>query len=719
MNMKKIFLTLFVVFISLQFSLADEGMWLLTMLNKTYPQMKAEGFKLSPEDIYSINKASIKDAVVIFGGFCTGEIVSDKGLVFTNHHCGFGSIQSHSSVDHDYLTNGFWSKSLSEELPNPGLYVLFLVRMDDVTKGVLKGVNDNMTEPQRDKIIQKNIRKIQKKAMKSYDKNNGYIAQVRSFFKNNQYFLIIYRKYQDVRLVAAPPASIGKFGGDTDNWMWPRQTGDFSVFRIYMSPDGKPAKYSPKNIPLKPKYVIPISLKGQKPGDYAQIMGFPGRTNRYMPTYGIDEVMNIVNKDRAKIRGIRQKILWKNMMADKEIYIKYASKYARSSNYWKYSIGQNQGLKRLKVLKKKKNLENKFSKWINSDPKLKAKYGNILSTFKSVYYQRKDYVNADIYLRECLIYGTEYVSFAYKAKKVYNLLKKGNSKDLDAAIKKLKIVANKFFKNYDAPTDREASIAMLKLFASDIDGKFYPDFINKAKSKYGTYDNFVNNVFKKSFFITKDRFDKFIANPNLKEIQNDPAFVEALSVFNKKTEVTSEINKTKENLKRAYRLWMDALMQMEKNKLFYPDANFTMRLTYGTVGGYSPKDGVIYKYYTTLKGVMQKEDPNNPEFIVPKKLKKLYKTKNFGQYADADGSMHVCFLTNNDITGGNSGSPVFNGNGQLMGLAFDGNWEAMSGDIAFEPKLQRTICVDIRYILFIIDKYGNDKRLIKELNLIK
>ncbi len=717
--MKRLFL-LFTIFLSVIVSRADEGMWLMTMLDKTYPQMKAEGFKLSPEDIYNINKASLKDAVVIFGGYCTGEIVSDQGLIFTNHHCGFGSIQAHSSVEHDYLTDGFWAKTLADELPNPGLFVKFLVKMEDVTNQVLKGVKDEFDETQREKIINKNIDKITKKALKNYAKDEGYEAIVKSFFDNNQYFLVIYQRYDDVRLVGAPPVSIGKFGGDTDNWMWTRHTGDFSIFRVYTAPDGKPAKYSPDNVPMKPKYVIPISLNGQKPGDYAMILGFPGRTQRYLTTYGISEVMDVINTDRAKIRGVRQEILWNDMMADKEVYIKYASKYARSSNYWKYSIGQNQGLKRLNVLKKKKDLENKFNNWLdNVGATYKLKYMNVLPTFKEVYSERRKYVNAEIYLKECFLYGTEYIYFAHKAEKVYNLLKDNKTKELPEAIADLKLAAKKFFKNYNAPTDKKASLAMLKLFAQDIDPEFYPTFVNKSKTDFKDFDAYIDDVFKRSIFISEERFNKFLDDPKLETIEQDPAFVAALSVFGKYDELKVKTSNYDEKLKTAKRLWLDGIMRMQPNKLFYPDANFTMRMTYGTVGGYSPKDGVIYKYYTTLKGIMEKEDPENPEFIVPDKLKKLYQNKDYGQYADKDGTLHVCFLTNNDITGGNSGSPVFNGEGQLIGLAFDGNWEAMSGDIAFEPDLQRTICVDVRYVLFIIDKYGEATRLIDELQLVK
>jgi len=717
--MKKL-TTLFLIFIiSFQFVKADEGMWLLTMLNKTYPQMKAEGFKLTPEDVYSINKSSLKDAVVIFGGFCTGEIVSDKGLVFTNHHCGFGAIQSHSSVEHDYLTDGFWAQSLDEELPNPGLYVKFLVKMDDVTSQVLKGVKDDMTEEKRNKIIDKNITKITDKATKEYKKEEGYLAEVKSFFHNNQYFLIIYQKYDDVRLVGTPPNSIGKFGGDTDNWMWTRHTGDFSIFRVYMSPDGKPAEYSPDNVPLKPKYVIPVSVAGYKEGDYAQIMGFPGRTERYAPSYAIRETMDIVNVDIAKIRGVRQEILWNDMMADQDIYIKYASKYARSSNYWKYSIGQNQGLKRLKVLKRKKEIEDKFSKWIAKDPQREAEFKDVLPTFKEVFSERSNDMNALIYLSECFRRGTEYIAFAHQADKLQEALKSEDNNEIRNATEKLKEYAKNFFKDYSPSTDKKASVAMLDLFKSDIVPDYYPSFIEEANNNFRNNEAYVADIFKRSVFVSKEKFNKFIANPTLDVLENDPAFKQASSFYDKYNEVRAKVKKSSNKLEKVYRLWMKGLMEMMPDKTFYPDANFTMRYTYGTIGGYSPKDAVYYNYFTTLTGIMEKEDPNNPDFIVPKKLKELYEKKDYGQYADKDGKMHVCFLTNNDITGGNSGSPVFNGEGQLIGLAFDGNWEAMSGDIAFETNLQRCICVDVRYVLFIIDKYGNDTRLIDELNLVK
>lgn len=718
--MKKIFVAFIVMLFSLQVSFADEGMWLLTFLDKNYEDMKADGFLLTPEDIYNINESSIKDAIVIFGGFCTGEIVSDKGLIFTNHHCGYGQIQAHSTVEHDYLTDGFWAESFSDELPNPGLFIKFLIQMNDVTPDVLKKVDDEMTEEERDEQIEKNIKKIKKKVSKDFSEEDGYEVLVQSFFENNQYFVIVYQKFNDVRLVGTPPNSIGKFGGDTDNWMWTRHTGDFSVFRVYADKNGNPADYSTENVPLKPKHVLPVSLKGVKEGDYAMVLGFPGRTNRYMTTYGISEVMNITNNNREIIRGARQQVLREDMLADQSVYIKYASKYARSSNYWKYSIGQNQGLKKLKVMDKKKNLENKFNKWIAMDEQRKARYGDVLPTFQKVYADRKDVVFAELYLRECFISGSEYINFAHNTENLYNILREGKTgEELEAEIKALKEISKDFFKDYNAPTDKKASKVMFKLFVEKVDAKFHPSFFNTNLKKFSNCSDFVDDVFKKSFFVNQKKFENFLSNPSLETLENDPAFVASMSVFEKRKDLRKILKEGNDKLAKAKRLWLEGLMKMQPAKFFYPDANFTMRMTYGTVGGYSPKDGLDYRYNTTLKGYMEKEDPENPDFTVPDKLKELYKNKDYGQYANEDGTMPVCFLSDNDITGGNSGSPVLNAKGELIGLAFDGNWEAMSGDIAFETELQRCINVDIRYVLFVIEKYGGAKRLIDELNIVK
>jgi len=714
--MKKIFLFLFLAIFSVQISLADEGMWLFTMLNKNYEQMKQLGFKLTPEDIYSVNNACMKDAIVSFGGFCTGEIVSDKGLVLTNHHCGYGQIQAHSTVEHDYLTDGFWAASFQDELPNPGLFVRILVRMDDYSTEMLKGVKDNMTESERDEILKKNAEKLKKDAQKEFNEKDGYDVVIQSFFNNNQFFRIIYLKYEDVRLVGTPPSSIGKFGGDTDNWMWTRHTGDFSVFRIYSAPDGKPAKYSTNNVPFKPKYVIPVSISGIEEGDFSMILGFPGRTNRYSTTYGIEEVMNVTNVPRAKIRGIRQEVLMKDMRADQAVYIKYAAKYARSSNYWKYSIGQNQGLKRLKVLDKKQQLENQFAEWIKTNNK--TEYFDVFAIQKEVYNSRHNFIYADTYLRECFTSGSEFVAFAYRSKKVVEMLKGHDNLELfNEEVLKLKKAGEDFFKNYNAETDKKSSKAMISLFVADVEKSFYPSFIESTDAI--ELDRIIENVFANSIFVDQAKFDKFIQMPTLSAVENDAALKIAMSVYSKIDEINTELAVGDEKLKRANRLWLKGLMEMQKDKLFYPDANSTIRMSYGTIGGYSPKDGINYKYYTTIEGIMEKDDINNPDFTVPSKLKKLYETKNYGRYADKNGKLPVCFLSNNDITGGNSGSPVLNGKGELIGIAFDGNWEAMSGDLAFEPDYQRTISVDIRYVLFIIEKYGEAKRLVDEMKIVK
>lgn len=716
--MKRILSIIALVF-TFSFVYADEGMWLLTMLDNIYPQMQKEGLKLTPEQIYSVNHSSLKDAIVSLGGYCTGEIVSDKGLMLTNHHCGYGNIQAHSTVEQDFLTNGFWSQSYEEELPNPGLFVRFLVSINDVTADVLKGIKDQTPEDKRNEIIKANSDKIEKEALAKLPQNKGYETMVRSFYNDNRYFIITYQKFTDVRLVGAPPSSVGKFGGDTDNWMWTRHTGDFSIFRVYCAPDGTPADYSPNNVPLTPKQSLNVSLNGVKEGDFAMILGYPGRTSRYATSFEVMETMNDVNDPRAKIRGIKQDIWMQDMKSNTEINIKYASKYASSSNYWKYSIGQNQGLKNLNVIAKKQEIEKKFTEWYSKNPDLKARYENVLPNIKKAYEQRNDYVFASTYIRECFTGGSEYIGFARRAKDLYDALKANKTDDIAGLVKKLKAQSAAFFKDYNAPTDKKSSLAMLNLFTTDVQTQFYPTFINDSKNLYGNYDKYIDQLFATSIFVSADKFNQFLANPTAEVLEKDLAFVAANSVFDKIEEIRKYLDPIDEQLKASKRLWFEGLMKMQPDKLFAPDANSTMRLTYGTVGGYSPKDGMDYKFFTTTRGILEKEDETNSEFMVPNKLKNLILNKDFGKYADADGTMHVCFLTNNDITGGNSGSPVMDANGSLIGLAFDGNWEAMSGDIAFEPDLQRTIVVDIRYVLFVIDKLGNCNRLIKEMNIVK
>ena len=696
---------------------ADEGMWLLPLVQKlNIEKMQEMGFKLTAEDIYSINKSSLKDAVVIFGGGCTGELISDKGLILTNHHCGYGAIQQLSSVDHNYLEDGFWAKNFNEELPAEGIKVTFLKYMEDVTTQALEGVTSEMTEEEREAKINTNSKAIATKAAEG----NHYKTMVRDYFNGNQFFLVVYEVFEDVRLVGTPPSSIGKFGHDTDNWMWPRHTGDFSMFRVYADKDGKPAKYSKDNVPFKPAHHLPISLKGVEMEDFAMTIGFPGSTDRYLTSWGIEERMNIINQSRIVPRGIKQDIWLADMKADEKVNIQYASKYAGSSNYWKNSIGMNRGLEKLNVLDQKRALENTFAQWVAADQNRKAEYGEVLPSLQKNYTEQAPFLKANQFLRECMIGGTEIYYFALRAGALKKALENGNAEEIETAKKSLDETGKAFYKNYYNKTDEKVMGALLKLYHDDIDKTYHPAFFAMIAKKYkGDFSKYAADLFKKSIFADEARFNSFIANPSLKALSSDAAFTGAEAIIAVNRQLAEKLQATSQVIERSNRLFLKGLMEMQNNRTFYPDANFTMRLSYGKVGNYEPKDGVIYKHYTTLTGVMEKEDPNNWEFVVSPKLKELYKNKDFGQYADKDGYMPVCFTTDNDITGGNSGSPVINANGELFGLAFDGNWEAMSGDIAFETQLQKCINVDIRYVLFIIDKYAGASNLIEEMTLVK
>ena len=700
-----------------QLAKADEGMWLLPLINKlNIEKMQEMGFKLSAEDVYSINNSSLKDAVVIFGRGCTGEIISDQGLLLTNHHCGYGNIQELSSVEHNYLKDGFWAKSLEEELPAPGLSVKFLKYMTDVTADINKELNSNMSEAERAAKIQQ----VSARLVQEAQKGNNYSIAVEDYFEGNQYFLIAYEVFTDIRFVGAPPSSIGKFGFDTDNWMWPRHTGDFSMFRVYCGPDGKPAEYSKDNKPYKPAHHLPVSLKGVQMDDYAMTIGFPGSTERYLTSWGIEERMDIINQARIKPRGVKQDIWQADMRADEKVNIQYASKFAQSANYWKNSIGMNKGLENLNVVDKKRELEAEFAKWVASNKSNQAKYGNVLAELEKAYADREPYIEALSFLQECQLRGAEVFYFAYKASGLEKALEEGNQERIDQITKALKAEGEVFFKDYYPETDRKVIGALLKMYKEGIDAEFHPSFYSFVDKKFkGDFQKFADNVFSKSVFMDQDRFNAFLENPSLKVLQKDLAFIAGVSSIEKYREIKSKEAASTVAIDKNNRLFIAGLMEMQPEKVFYPDANFSMRLSYGKVGDYEPKDGVLYKHYTTIEGIMEKEDPDNFEFEVPAKLKELWKNKDYGQYADAEGYMPVCFTTDNDITGGNSGSPVINAEGHLFGLAFDGNWEAMSGDIAFETELQKCINVDIRYVLFIIDKFGGATNLIDEMTLVK
>ena len=696
---------------------ADEGMWLPFLLGKKYNEMQRLGLKLSPEQLYDINHASLKDAIVMLdGGNCTGEMISDQGLLLTNHHCGYGEIQQHSSVEHDYLTDGFWAFSKDEELVNPGKTASFLVRIEDVTEKVLAGVKDEMTESERAKTIRKAFKDIVKEATEKTD----YNAVVKSMFSGNEYYLFVYETYKDVRLVGAPPSSIGKFGGDTDNWMWPRHTGDFSIFRVYMSPDGKPAEYSKDNVPYVPKHHLPVSLKGVQAGDYAMIWGYPGSTDRYLSSYGVEQKMNELNPVTVHLRDIKMKIMKEKMNLDPKVRIQYAEKIAYLGNFWKKDREETKALKALHVYDQKKALEDEFQKWVNANADRKEKYGSVINDFAEVYKMKseKHYATTWWYLVETAFFqGAEILPFAMGFQTIQGVLKQG--KDVSEIAKEQIAGLDEHFKDYDAGIDQKILGAMLTEYYKNVPKELYPEFFTKVEKKFkGDFNKYAAYVFKKSFLTSKEKCMEFLEKPSLKVIEKDPAFIavnDLIGVFRKMGMAQSA---DEARLSKAKRLFIAGIREMHPEKDYYPNANSTMRVTYGTVKPYDPRDAVSYDYLTYLKGVMEKEDPNNEEFIVPEKLKELYKNKNYGEYGTEKG-MPVCFLTTNDITGGNSGSPVINGNGELIGAAFDGNSEAMSSDLQFDPELQRTIVCDIRYILFVIDKYAGAKNLIDEMTLVR
>ena len=700
---------------------ADEGMWLLSLIGKNYDDMKQKGFKLTADDIYNINQSCIKDAIVGLGNagspfwhFCTAEIVSDKGLLTTNHHCGSGQIQEHSTVEHDYLRDGFWAYTMEEELPNPGLTASILVRVEDVTAEVLAVLNDDMTEAERNKAIAEVSKKISDKAKEG----TNYEATVKSMFNGNQFFLFVHNIYKDVRLVGAPPSSMGKFGGDTDNWMWPRHTADFSMFRIYTAPDGSPAEYSKDNVPLKPKHHLPINIKGVEENDFAMIMGFPGTTNRFVTSYGLEEVMDITNKLRYEIRT--QKInVWKAAMnADQAVKIKYASKYASCSNYWKYSNEQNKALKALNTIGVKQDIERRYNEWAKGKD---AKYQNVLSEIEKMVKARKPYMAARTYLAEGLLSGPELPMQAFG---IYNMLVQAEEQtslqDKQAMLDEIMKEVKTFYKDYDQNLEEKTIATMFEYVFKNIEPEYCPEFLAEINKKYkGNFAKYAADAMKKSVFANEETITKFLAKPNLKKLAKDPMVVAGLGAYMEYVAVSKKIKNAAPDMNRMQRLFVYGLLDMNGNKPIAPDANSTIRCTYGNCLSYEPRDGVYYSYYTTLDGVMEKEDPMNPEFIVPAKLKELWAAKDYGRYANKKGELPTCFITNNDITGGNSGSPVMNAEGHLIGLAFDGNSEAMSGDIDFEENMQRCINLDVRYMLFIIDKFAGAKNLINEMTIVE
>ena len=717
--MRKLNLILLISIFMIGSAVAKEGMWLPSLIHKlNIKTMQDMGCELSAEDIYSINHSSLKDAIVALDrGSCTAEVISKDGLLLTNHHCGFGEIQQHSSVEHDYLQDGFWARSKEEELPNPGKTATFLISVEDVTAKVLADVTDEMSESERNDKIEQVVRQLEKEAKG----DSHYEVYIKDFFKGNQFFLFVTETFKDIRLVGAPPQALGKFGGDTDNWMWPRHTNDFSMFRIYCAPDGTPAEYSEDNVPYQPKSHLPISLKGVKEGDFAMVFGYPGSTNRYKTSWGIDYTMKVTNTARIKAREKKLEIIADYMTTSQKAKIQYASKHARSANYYKNAIGQNEALTKLGIIAQKQELEKRFTNWVNANADRKAKYGEALPLIEESY-ENVEPEKAMQFAAEALLRGPEIFMFAYRANQLANLLEKPeeNKDKIEAFAGRLTESLDAFYKDYDAATDEKIVAALMKIYAENVSPKYYPSFYSEILNKYkGDYAKYTEKMFKKSIFDNQEELTAFLKDPSLKTLKKDMVYQAAVDIFDMYRATSMSLREGDEKLLKGRRLFVAGLMEMQPDKKFYPDANSTMRLTYGTVMPYDPRDGVTYKYYTTTDGYLEKEIPGDYEFDVPKRMKELLLDEDFGKYADKDGKLHTCFITDNDITGGNSGSPVINGKGELIGIAFDGNWEAMSGDLDFEENLQRCINVDIRFVLWVVDTYAGAQNLIDEMTIIR
>lgn len=688
---------------------ADEGMWLPFLIGRNYEDMKKHGLKLTQEQIYSINKSSLKDAVISFGGFCTGEIISGQSLILTNHHCGYDAIAGASTPEHNYLDNGFWAKSLNEEIPVPGLTATFMVRMEDVTAQITKELNAKMSSQER----AKKIKEISDILVKDATNGTKYEAFVRDFFDGNEFYLFVKETYNDVRLVGTPPQSAGKFGGDTDNWEWPRHTADFSMFRVYAGADNKPAAFSKENMPLKPKSFLPISLKGVKQGDYAMVMGFPGRTNRYLTSYGVEQAISLEQPKIVDIRAKKLEIMKKYMDKDVAVRLHYSSKYAQVANYWKYFIGQTKQLKNNKVADKKRKLEADFLNY----SKGKDEYNNVLTDIEGAFKATNDIIYIKVYQSE-FVRQVDINSLVFLFKMAIDAKNAGDNGRYEMILGVAKEQAEEMYKERNMDIELETLEEVLKMYIRDVPANQQMG-LPKSIGSEGVA-SFMSRVKGNSIFASKERYEAFMANFSADKLESDPLFILIKDLDNAYQAAMGNptIKEANEKLAVANRAFVKGVREMQPNKKFYPNANSTMRLTYGNVLAYDPRDGVHYDYFTTLDGVMQKEDPSNPEFVVDARIKELWAKKDYGQYG-VNGKLPVNFLTNNDITGGNSGSPCINGSGELIGTAFDGNWEAMSGDIYFEPNIQRTIVCDIRYVLWLVDKCYGATNLINEMKLVK
>ena len=703
--MKKIIVLSAIVLLGFGPARADEGIWLPNLIGQLkIRDMQAQGFQLTAKDLYDVNEGSLKDAIVRFGSGCTGELVSADGLLLTNHHCGYGQIQSHSSVQNDYLTHGFWAMNRAQELPNPGLKVSFLVRMDDVTKQALRGVKDSMTEEQRADKIDENSREIVAKAIR----NTHYRASVEPFYYGNQYFLFVYEDYEDVRLVAAPPSSIGKFGGDTDNWMWPRHTGDFSVFRVYAGPDNKPAPYSPDNVPYQPKRFLTISTQGAEEGDFTFVYGFPGRTYEYITSDAVRYMVELGNPHKINLRTIRLGIMSEEQEKNVETRIQYASKHATVANAWKKWQGEMKGLLRRNVVQEKVDGETAFMAWAQHKPA----YREVLPALKALYAELEGYAFARDYVTEA--FGAiEVAAFA------------GNFAGLRAdrvteeTVEWAVGLADNFYKNYSPVIDRRTAIAMLEEYDRNVPEPFKPTILTQYKERFGSIAAGVDDLFDRSVFTSKERlytlFDAASSEEAIAKTEADPAmqFYQAFMALYR-SRVLPEYNRINDEITTLYRAYMRGMMEREQGRTFYPDANSTLRVAYGKVNGYVPMDAVYYEPYTSIEGIMEKDDPNVYDYDIPQSLRDIYASKDYGRW-EVDGSVPVCFIATNHTTGGNSGSPILNARGELLGLNFDRTWESTMSDVRYDPEICRNISVDIRYVLFVIDKIGGADYLLDEM----
>ena len=721
-------LFLFLVIFSIVFpAKADEGMWVPMLLKKNEADMQKLGMKITAEDIYSANNSGLKDAVVQFGRGCTGEYVSNEGLLLTNHHCGYGQIVQHSTVENNYLTNGFWALSKEEELPCPGLTVTRLVRMEDITSKILDGVTAATSEHERNRIIKENITKIEAEAIEG----THYTAKVLPFYYGNQYFIYINEVFEDVRLVGAPPSNIGKFGGDTDNWMWPRHTGDFAVFRVYANKENKPAKFDKENIPYQPQKHLSISLNGVDEGDFTFVFGYPGRTNRFATSTAVDLIANTYNPARIALRDKRLDIYNAAMNSSAEQRLRYANTVANIANGWKKMIGESKGIDRLNAVAKKIGYEFDFQKWVNQDDEheRRAKYGDLFSRFESIYSRLSDYEQAWLYHSEALL-SSDVMSLSQMVSSLVAECKNPNIADSTISRKAEGIVKSleNYYAKYTAEhsqLDEKLFRETLRIYYSSLDKELHPEAMSIIAQKYkGDIDYFAKEIYKNSIFVLKEKalnaFEKF-NRKKAKKIENDIAFrfYTEMTADIEKRFPKEEMREMNNELDRLYRLYTQGMMEMQPDYNFFPDANFTLRVAYGKVSGYNPTDAVAYLPFSTIEGIMQKENPNIYDYVVEPKLKELYSNKNYGQYQNAKGELPVGFIATNHTTGGNSGSPVLNAKGELVGINFDRCWEGTMSDLMYDPDQCRNIAVDIRYVLFIIDKFAGATNLIQEMSIVK